>query len=228
MVDEPRRTHASPNRNARDEYGRLARIYDPLTGPFLDGIRRRVARLAREGGCSRVLDVCCGTGRQCVFLHREGVDAAGVDLSPAMLAVARSRSPSSVPFFRQDAAELGFADHSFHAAIICLALHEKSVDKREAILREAVRVVRPAGRVFLVDFAPPRGAAGGSIRLGLAAIERLVGREHYANFRSYVAAGGLPGLMNGMPLEPTGEGSRFFAGNIELAAFIPRVETEHQ
>jgi len=207
------------NSGSKDEYGRLARVYDPATSPFLDRIRRVVAKRVREAGCRRILDICCGTGRQCVLFHEEGLDAVGVDLSPSMLAVARRGSPSSVSFFRQDAAELGFSDHSFHAATICLALHEKPAGTREAILREAIRVVRPEGLLFLLDFAPPKGVTGRALRLGLAAIERLVGREHYANFRSYTAADGLPGLTSGMSLEAAGERGRFFAGNLELAVF---------
>lgn len=203
----------------KDEYGRLARIYDPLTSPFLDRIRRYVAERAKLAGCGRVLDICCGTGRQCLFLHRTGMDAVGVDLSPAMLAVARAALPASVPCLRQDAARLGFADHVFHGAIIFLALHEKPQGTREAILREAARVVLPGGFLFLVDFARPRGAAGWALRFGLAAIERVVGREHYANFRSYTGQGGLAGITSGLSLQPAGEGASFFAGNIELTVF---------
>jgi len=205
----------------KDEYGRLARIYDPLTAPFLDPIRRSVARRARLAGCVRVLDICCGTGRQCLFLDRAGVEAAGVDSSSAMLAVARKRSPPAVAYFRQDAVRLGFADNSFHGAVICLALHEKPHEAQKAILREAARVLIPGGPLFLVDFVLPTGLAGRAVRLALAGVERLAGREHYARFRAYSARGGMTGLRAEMPFEPAGRERRFFVGNVELAVLTP-------
>ena len=202
---------------SRDEYARLARIYDPLTAPFLDRIRRYTAERVRRAGCERVLDICCGTGRQCLFLHQAGINAVGVDRSAAMIDVARTGTPASVACLRQDAAKLGFADHVFHGAIICLALHEKPEGTRQAIVREAVRVLVPGGLLLLIDFAPPRGAVGRTLRLGLSLVERLVGREHYANFRSYTIQGGLAGMTSGLPLCLIGGEVRFLAGNIQFA-----------
>jgi demethylmenaquinone methyltransferase/2-methoxy-6-polyprenyl-1,4-benzoquinol methylase len=206
---------------AHDEYGRLARIYDPVTAPFLDPIRRSVTRRAEQAGCRSVLDVCCGTGRQCLFLHQSGIQATGVDLSPAMLAEARRRSPAAVVYSRQDAAHMGFADNSFHGAVICLALHEKPHETQKAILRETARVLVPGGSLFLADFVVPRGLAGRAMRLALAGVERIAGREHYANFRAYSARGGMAGLRAEMPFVAEGQGSRFLAGNVELAEFMP-------
>lgn len=205
----------------KDEYGRLARIYDPVTVPFLDPIRRSVAQRAKQAGCRRVLDVCCGTGRQCLFLHQFGMQATGVDLSPAMLAVARRKSPAEVAYSRQDAACLGFADNSFHGAVICLALHEKSHEAQKAILRETARVLLPGGLLVLVDFAIPQDLAGRAMRLALAGVERIAGREHYANFRAYTARGSMAQLQAEMPFLAEGPRSRFFAGNVELAVFSP-------
>lgn len=212
-----RRTQAG----TKDEYGRLARIYDPVTAPFLDPIRRSVAQRAEQAGCSRVLDVCCGTGRQCLFLHRSGIQATGVDLSPAMLSVARRKSPAAVAYSRQDAADMGFADNSFHGAILCLALHEKPYETQKAILRETARVLVPGGSLFLVDFAVPHGLAGRAMRLGLACVERVAGREHYANFRAYTDMGSMARLRAEMPFEGVERGNRFLAGNVELAVFVP-------
>ena len=222
MVQSP---PISPNpahkKMVKDEYSRLARIYDPVTAPFLDPIRRSVARRAKQAGCRRVLDVCCGTGRQCLFLHRSGIQATGVDLSPTMLSVARKKSPAAVGYARQDAARMGFADNSFQGAIICLALHEKPSEAQKAILRETARVLVPGGSLFLVDFVVPSGLAGRAMRLALAGVERMAGREHYANFRAYTALGSMARLRAEMPFEAEKTGSRFLAGNIELAVFKP-------
>ncbi|MEF8888884.1 MAG: class I SAM-dependent methyltransferase [Desulfohalobiaceae bacterium] len=212
-----RRTQAGTN----DEYGRLARIYDPVTAPFLDPIRRSVAQRAEKAGCRNVLDVCCGTGRQCLFLHRSGIQTTGVDLSPAMLSVARKKSPAAVAYSLQDAAHMGFADNSFHGAVICLALHEKPREVQKAMLRETARVLVPGGSLFLVDFVVPHGLAGRAMRLVLAGVERIAGREHYANFRAYTDMGSMARLRAEMPFVAEGLGSRFLAGNVELAVFMP-------
>lgn len=73
-----------------DPYARIAQWYDLLLNPVLDGVRRAVADVCRAEGLRRVLDACCGTGRQCAVLRGAGVSCIGADLSPAMLGAARS------------------------------------------------------------------------------------------------------------------------------------------
>ena len=73
-----------------DPYARIAEWYDLLLNPVLDGVRRAVADACRAEGLLRVLDACCGTGRQCAVLRGAGVACVGADLSPAMLGAARA------------------------------------------------------------------------------------------------------------------------------------------
>lgn len=47
-----------------DAYGGVAAYYDTCVEPFLASTRRRVARLCHEQGAHRILDICCGTGKQ--------------------------------------------------------------------------------------------------------------------------------------------------------------------
>ena len=221
--DWPKRSQLSERSlEESDEYRWLARIYDPITGPFLNAIRRYVAEMIRKAGYGKVLDLCCGTGRQCILLHSMGVCAVGVDLSRAMLSVAKEKSPSFIPYIRQDVANLGFRDNCFEAIIICLALHEKPSGKREAILEQAVRVLAPGGRLYLLDFASPAGPAGRAMRLGIAGVERLAGRDHYANYRSYIRAGGMSGVTAGFPLKREKGGIYFWRGNMELVVLSPQ------
>ncbi len=198
----------------------MAPIFNPLVEPFLSGIRRRVAELIRDTGCRMALDVCCGTGRQCLLLHSMGIRAVGVDISPSMLAAGMKEKPPSVHYLLQDATQLGLARQSFPCVIVSLALHEKSAEGREALLREVLRVLQPQGYLFLVDFALPDSVLGRIIRGGILASEFLMGSEHYKNFRSYTLQGGLPEVIAGLPLKHV---SRYSCkkGNVEISVLTP-------
>lgn len=178
-----------------EEYdGFFSKIYDVALFPFLAGIRRSIAAIVQERAPSPVLDICCGTGDQLKYLARLGrTHDVGIDLSPAMLA--QSSRGIAVDCRYMDAAHTVFPDGSFAMAMTTLALHEKPRSIAEDIICEAKRVVKPGGYFLAVDFAftdvfPPA-------LLGVAAVERMAGGEHYENFKRYRAYGGMDALMNG-------------------------------
>ncbi|NHZ47780.1 class I SAM-dependent methyltransferase [Nitratidesulfovibrio liaohensis] len=92
---------------AADPYARIAEWYDLLLNPVLDGVRRAVADVCRAEGLLRVLDACCGTGRQCALLRGAGVACVGTDLSPAMLGAARSATRVARPCERDAVSRVG-------------------------------------------------------------------------------------------------------------------------
>jgi ubiquinone/menaquinone biosynthesis C-methylase UbiE len=109
----------------------------------------------REWVCSRasgdVLEVAVGTGRNLPFCP---MDAAltGVDLSPAMLAIARSRAAQlgrDVDLREADAEDLPFADGSFDTAVCTLSLC--TIPDHQRAIAEMARVLRPGGRLLLLD-----------------------------------------------------------------------------
>jgi len=193
----------------RDEYGRIASIYDPATALFLDPARRAVVRLALARGAANILDVCCGTGRQLALLTRFGLSGAGIDLSPAMLEKARRQCPPGTPFFRVDAGAMPFRSQSFDLSIISFALHEKPPGTREAILAEALRVTRPGGAVAVTDYVLPAGASRLASPL-VRFVERAAGREHFANYRDYMAGGASEGLFYRQGVTAVKTGSYLF------------------
>ncbi|UJX42552.1 class I SAM-dependent methyltransferase [Desulfovibrio sp. JY] len=183
-----------------DPYRLMALGYDPATALFLDPIRRLVCDTATRLGARRVLDVCCGTGRQTLALRRAGLRALGVDASPAMLAVARKAAGNNAPFARMDARRLAFADATFDAACITLALHENAEPDRLAMVREMMRVTRPGGSLLLVDYTA--ATTGGMAGLLVPLAERLAGGEHYRNYRDFVLRKGVAGLCRRLGLAP--------------------------
>jgi demethylmenaquinone methyltransferase/2-methoxy-6-polyprenyl-1,4-benzoquinol methylase len=124
----------------------------------------------------RVLDVACGTGLVTRELVRRGCSVVGLDQSPDMLAEARRRLPD-VRFVAGEAERLPFADREFDALTFTYLL--RYVDDRLATMRELARVVRPGGRIGMVEFGVPsrpalRAAWRGWTRIGLPALGRLV------------------------------------------------------
>jgi len=181
--------------NDEPEYdASAARIYRLAIDPLLRGLRRRTVEACRDLDVSTVLDIACATGAQCIALHRAGIRATGVDLSPAMIRVARQRSPDEIRYVEASAVDLPFESGSYDAALLLLALHEHPETMRRAMLREAQRVVAPDGIMVLAEFCRPRRAALAPAWWLVSSIERLSGGSHAANFLSFMRAGGIRGL----------------------------------
>ena len=180
-----------------DPYRFLVRLYVGLFEPLNRGLWSRGLEVGPPVEGASVLDLGCGAGGQLALCQARGCRAFGIDRSPAMLRVARQRLGAGSDLRVGDAASLPFADGSFDLVLATLVLHEMSPRVRAATLREARRVLRPKGRILVIDFhaGPPRRSARGLLnRAFILASELGAGREHFRNYRSFIAAGGIPGL----------------------------------
>ncbi len=115
------------------------------------GWRRRTVRALALPTGSVVVDVACGTGDLCRELARQGLRAVGVDLSAGMLRAGRHRAP----VVHADALALPLADASVAGATSGFAL--RNFTDLPGTLAEMGRVVRPGGRIALLDVAPTTG-----------------------------------------------------------------------
>jgi len=121
--------------------------------------KRRLIRLAAIRPGQRALDVCCGTGDVAFALARAGAVTTGFDFSEPMLVVARRRAEGwhdaarAPEFLQGDALAMPFPEASFDLVTISYGL--RNLADLDRGLRELVRVLRPGGRLLILDFGKP-------------------------------------------------------------------------
>src|SRR5712691_11274615 len=127
---------------------RYGATFAAATAPFIETL----LDAARIGAGTRVLDVACGPGHGAAAAAARGALPAGIDFSPAMLAVARAAHPK-IDFAHGDAEALPHSDDSFDAVISNFGMHH--FPRPAAALAQACRVLKRGGRVAFTTWARP-------------------------------------------------------------------------
>jgi demethylmenaquinone methyltransferase / 2-methoxy-6-polyprenyl-1,4-benzoquinol methylase len=160
----------------RTMFDRIAPVYDAMNRAMTAGLDQRwraeAARAVVSPG-ERVLDSCCGTGDLALAALREGGRVTGLDFSERMLERARSKS-DQVEWVQGDALALPFPDGSFDAATVGFGV--RNLDDLEGGLRELRRVLRPAGRVAILEITRPRGLLRPFYKLWFDGLVPLAGK----------------------------------------------------
>jgi demethylmenaquinone methyltransferase/2-methoxy-6-polyprenyl-1,4-benzoquinol methylase len=167
-----------PEAQVRAMFDRIARVYDLMNTVMTAGMhhrwRRRAADLAAVGPGDRALDVATGTGDLALELRSRGAEVVGMDFSERMLELAREKAPD-VSFEQGNALELAYADGEFDAATVGFGARNFS-DLRRG-LAEMARVVRPGGRVVVLEItSPERPPLSWFFRLWFDRLVPLLGR----------------------------------------------------
>jgi demethylmenaquinone methyltransferase / 2-methoxy-6-polyprenyl-1,4-benzoquinol methylase len=140
----------------RAMFDRIAGPYDLMNSVMTAGLhhrwRARAADLARVGAGSRALDVASGTGDLAIELASRGAEVVGSDFSSGMLEVARRKAPG-LRWEVGNALDLPYDDGEFDAATV--GFGARNFSDLERGLREMARVVRPGGRVVVLEITSP-------------------------------------------------------------------------
>jgi len=165
-----------PAESVQKMFDRIAPVYDAMNRVMTAGLDRRWRRLAvREvvWPGDRVLDACCGTGDLAIAAQRAGGKVIGLDFSERMLERARAKS-DQVEWVQGDALALPFEDGSFDAATVGFGV--RNLEDLEGGLRELRRVLRPGGRVGILEITRPRGLLRPFYKLWFDGLVPLAGK----------------------------------------------------
>ncbi|HLI61461.1 MAG TPA: class I SAM-dependent methyltransferase [Solirubrobacteraceae bacterium] len=183
---------AERKRHAVDLFSGLAAGYDRVGAVMSFGQdprwRRALVDAIDPRPGMRILDVATGTGMVAFALAARGADVVGLDQSEAMLGAARERLQRTLAlaprlsFLVGEAESLPFSDGEFDALSFTYLL--RYVDDRAATMRELARVVKPGGRIGMVEFGVPRDPVLRALwrvhtRVGLPLLGRAVSRPWY-------------------------------------------------
>ena len=210
-----------PSEGVRSMFDRIAPVYDSMNRLMTAGLDRRWRREAAQAVVQpgdRVLDSCCGTGDLAIAAAAAGGNVTGVDFSKPMLERARRKAPQ-LEWVEGDALALPFADESFDAATVGFGV--RNLSELDKGLHELRRVLRPGGRLAILEITRPTGFVAPFYRLWFdvlipAAGKVLPGGSAYtylpASVRRFPDPEGLARLM-----DEAGFGEirwRLFAGRI--------------
>ncbi|MEP6818875.1 MAG: bifunctional demethylmenaquinone methyltransferase/2-methoxy-6-polyprenyl-1,4-benzoquinol methylase UbiE [bacterium] len=165
MSDNESATTKEQAHRVREMFATIAARYDLLNHLLSGNIDKRWRRLVARtlfvtlsNSEARILDVACGTGDLSLTLFERGqARITGLDFCRPMLAIAAAkaaRSGSNIGFIEGDALDLPFRDRSFEAATIAFGL--RNLTSVEAGFNELLRVLKPGGRVAVLEFSKPK------------------------------------------------------------------------
>jgi len=170
VIGHPSHARASADASTRGHLIHWARFYDAsvflCTLGRAGAMREEAANLAAIQPGESVLEVGCGTGeltRRARARAGSSAVVCGIDPAAEMIAVARAKSePAGLGIdYRVAAIEaLPFADASFDVVLSSLMMHHLPQDLKQVGLAEVRRVLKPGGRLLIVDMKRPSGRFG--------------------------------------------------------------------
>ena len=164
-------------KQTRDAFTRQADTFDAYAPKADERLAERLGRALDDSSSGTILDLACGPGVVTAAIAGAAAGVVAIDATPAMLekAAARCRAAGhdNVEFREGDVESLPFGDASFDAAVTRLAIHH--FRRPAAVLAEVFRVLRPGGRLVVVDVVAAGTPEEAALQNG---IERLRDPSH--------------------------------------------------
>jgi demethylmenaquinone methyltransferase / 2-methoxy-6-polyprenyl-1,4-benzoquinol methylase len=165
-----------PADGVRTMFDRIAPVYDTMNRVMTAGLDRRWRRITVEESVrpgDRTLDACCGTGDLAIAAHAAGADVVGLDFSERMLERARRKAPA-IEFRHGDVLALPYEAASFDSVTVGFGV--RNVEDLAAAIRELRRVLRPGGRLGILEITTPTGRLAPFYRVWFDRIVPLLGK----------------------------------------------------
>jgi len=145
-----------PEGQVRAMFDRIAGVYDLMNSVMTAGLhhqwRARAVQLAEVSAGSRALDIATGTGDLAIALAGAGATVVGADFSEGMLDRARVKAPQ-LTWEWADVRDLPYEDDTFDACTV--GFGARNYGDLDAGLREMARVVKPGGKVVVLEITTP-------------------------------------------------------------------------
>lgn len=229
----------SKSAEVREMFSSIAGRYDLLNSLLsfgVDGIwRREAATVALADGARTVLDAAAGTGALALEVKRQAPEArvVALDFAAPMLELAARKSRTSgleLELVQGDVLELPFAENSFDAVTIAYGV--RNLSDVEGGLAEMRRVLRPGGRLVILEFPPPpEGLTGSIFRFYFLKVLPLVGgwisgsRAAYDYLPSSVLAFPRPPELARLMQDAGFSGVRYRLQSYGVSAILTGVKT---
>ncbi|MGV9822004.1 ubiquinone/menaquinone biosynthesis methyltransferase [Nocardia xishanensis] len=214
-------------------FEKIARYYDRMNFLMTLGRHgrwcREVAERVAPPAGGQLLDIATGTGVIALEAARRypAVTVTGVDFSEEMLTRARAKPwAQAVRWQHADAAHLPFDDESFDGITEGYLL--RNVEDLDGVLREQRRVLKPGGRIVILETCPPSGWVKPVVEWGMRIIVPLLGqvvardRSSYSYLESSTLAFASPehvaDVLRGLGFQDIGWSKKFFGTNVILSA----------
>jgi ubiquinone/menaquinone biosynthesis C-methylase UbiE len=213
-------SHQQQRDLVREQFTRTAQVFGDYAIASRVGEAERLARMVKAGPADRAVDLACGPGTLALRLARHVRWICGLDLTPAILERARRTAAAeglaNLEFAIGDAQSLPFPDASVDIAVTSYSAHHFADPARS--IGEMARVVRPGGRVGILDIFLPDDPAISALN---TRIEKLRDASHTRalsrqEFESHFVAHGLRLLETGVE-----ENSRSFDHWMLVAGLKP-------
>lgn len=146
-------------------YNVIAKIYGLLDIIYFRNNNRNPRRALAsciEQTDARILDVCTGTAANAIEIAKrnQSSEITGIDISKEMLNIAENKVKmlglNNVHLYERNAFDTGYKDNTFDVIVIALVLHEVSQEACRKIILEAKRILKPDGKLLVLEWEKPK------------------------------------------------------------------------